>query len=135
MHRTGVVSQRLVLQVVHLERLVASCVSALRIFAIISSCALCTIRANYPVQTGTNLVVKTQNLVISRCCFVEYGKEMHGNSCCPCSTRIFPFLTNMILLLCGVVFFALLSERTGNVGHVTFLAVSPFLRRREYFML
>ena len=30
---------------------------------------------------------------------MEYVKEMHGNSCCMCSTIIFPFLTNDILAL------------------------------------
>ena len=38
-------------------------------------------------------------MVILRCCFVEYGREMHGNSCCTCSMSIFPFLTNNILPL------------------------------------
>ena len=33
--------------------------------------------------------------MISRC-FVKYGKELHGNSCCTCSTIISPFLTNII---------------------------------------
>ena len=32
-------------------------------------------------------------------CFLEYGKEVHGNSCCTCSTIIFTFITNNILVL------------------------------------
>ena len=30
---------------------------------------------------------------------MEYGREMHGNSCCTCGTNIFSFLTNNILAL------------------------------------
>ena len=43
-----------------------------------------------------HVVFKPYNMVISRF-FVEYGREMHGNSCCSCSTSIFPYLTNNIL--------------------------------------
>ena len=32
---------------------------------------------------------------ISRCCFVEYDKEMHGNSSCTCSTCIFSFFNQL----------------------------------------
>ena len=42
-----------------------------------------------------HVVVKTKNLVISLCCFVEYGKETHGNSWCTCSTSSLPILTNI----------------------------------------
>ena len=31
--------------------------------------------------------------------FVEYGEEMHGNSCCTRSTILFPFFTNIIFAL------------------------------------
>ena len=47
-----------------------------------------------------HVVVKTKNLVISRCCFVEYGREMHGNSCLQVklkAERTFLLLTNNIL--------------------------------------
>ena len=77
-------------------------------FAIIPSCSPFTIRANYPVTGWVRTVLKskqkmivsllyvhvvfnTLNMVISRCYFVEYGREMHGNSCCTCSTSIFLF--------------------------------------------
>ena len=40
--------------------------------------------------------------MISRCCFVEYSKEMHRNACPTCSTIIFPF-SPILFLLCGAV--------------------------------
>ena len=45
---------------------------------------------------------KTWNLVISRCCIVEYHKEMQGNSCCICSTSILLFQP-IKYSLCGVI--------------------------------
>ena len=79
------------------------------------SCSPCTIRANYPVTGwGTNgfkvkieddwFIVKCSRChhVVSRC-FVEVRQKNHENSCCTCSTNIFPFLTNDIFALwrCG----------------------------------
>ena len=43
-------------------------------------------------------VVKSANVVISRCCFVEDGRELFQSACRTCNTRIF-YLTNQILNL------------------------------------
>ena len=44
------------------------------------------------------VVVKTANVVISRCCFVEDGTELFQNACRTFNSRIF-YLTNQILNL------------------------------------
>ena len=36
-----------------------------------------------------HVVVKTLKLVISSCCFDEYGREMYKNACPTCSTNVF----------------------------------------------
>ena len=51
---------------------------------IISAHSTCIKTANYPITKlvgeCTHIPHKTLNLVISRCCFVEDGKEMHLQS-------------------------------------------------------
>ena len=45
------------------------------------------------------VLIKTVNQVISRCCFVENGTDLSIRACRTCSTIIFPHSTNQILSL------------------------------------
>ena len=45
------------------------------------------------------VVIKTINVVISRCCFAEDGTDLFISACRTCSSLIFPHSTNQILNL------------------------------------
>lgn len=49
-------------------------------------------------------VVKTANVEISRCYFREDGTELFLNACCTCSTFIFPFSTNAVVVAVDVTY-------------------------------
>ena len=48
------------------------------------------------------VVIRTVNVVILRCCFAEDGTDLFISACCTCSTLIFRPSTNQILI-CGVI--------------------------------
>ena len=45
-----------------------------------------------------HVVVKTANLEISRCHLADYVKELNKSACRTCSTIIFPYSTNQIIV-------------------------------------
>ena len=86
-------------------------------FAIVPSCSHLTMLARNPT-TGlvcaplnqiprtkdlplyAEVVIKTVNVVILRCCFPEDGTDLFRSACLTCSTLIFPHWTNQVLNLC-----------------------------------
>ena len=54
------------------------------------------------LQLYAQVVIRTVNVVILRCCFAEDGTDLFISACCTCSTLIFPPSTNQILI-CGVI--------------------------------
>ena len=46
-----------------------------------------------------HVVVKTANVVISRCCFAYDGTELFNSACCTCGRLVFPCSANQILVL------------------------------------
>ena len=51
------------------------------------------------VRLYAQIVIKTVNIVISRCCFAENGTHLFKRACRTCSRLIFPHSTNQILYL------------------------------------
>ena len=51
-------------------------------------------------------MIKTVNVVISRCCFAENGTDLFIRACRTCSTIIFSHSTNQILKFSFFVFVA-----------------------------
>ena len=85
-------------------------------FAISPSCSHLTMLARNPttglvcaplhqiprtkdLRLYAQVVIKTLNVVISRCCFAEYGTDLFISACRTCSTLIFPHSTSQVLNL------------------------------------
>ena len=48
------------------------------------------------------VVVRTSNMKIAACRQADCANNLHQNTCCTCSTIIFPNSTNQIIVICGV---------------------------------